>query len=247
MLESMLGQDGRDAEKRARVKPRIISVPPRSHWRIVRAVTFLYIAGVAEIWAGSLDWEKTTIEVAAKPVDKTVTVNFAFRNTTDHPVEIVKIRTSCGCTVAESAKKTFAPGEKGTVKAVFTTVGRKGKQEKAIVVETSEKGTPDVLTLRVNLPDTIKVNKEMLSWNISDPLESQAFDVSVIAPGSAKVVAASPLGADFQADLKVIKGGEKYQVIVTPVMTDRPVQGTIRLEVADPAPRAIFLQVQVAE
>ena len=57
---------------------------------------------------------------------------------------------------------------------------------------------------------------------------------------------ARPLGDAFQADVKEIKAGE-YQVTVTPVMTERPVQGTVRLEVADPAPRAIYLQVKIAE
>ena len=187
------------------------------------------------------------MEVGAKAADKTVTVDFAFHNATDHPVEIRKIRTSCGCTVTDSAKKTYGSGEKGTVKAVFTTGGRKGKQEKTILVETSEKKSAERLTLRVNLPDTVKIDKEMLSWNIGDPLESQSFEVSVIEPGTAKVVAGSPLGTGFQADLKEIKAGEKYQVVVTPVTTDHPLRGTIRLEVADPGPRAIYLQTAVAE
>ena len=197
-------------------------------------------------WAGGLAWERTTIEVEAKAADKTVTVDFAFRNPTDHSVDIRKVRTSCGCTVAASAKNTYGAGENGNVKVVFTAGGLKGKQEKSILVETSEQKTADILTLRVNLPDRVKIDKEMLSWNIGDPLESQSFQVSVIALGTAKVVAANSLDSGFQTDLKELKTGGEYKIIVTPVTTESPVQGTIRLEVSDPAPRAIYLRVKVA-
>lgn len=208
-------------------------------------VVFFWVSGLTLGWAGGLEWEQTAIEIGAQAADKTVTVDFSFRNATDHPVEILKIRTSCGCTVADSGKKTYASGEKGIVKAVFTIGGRKGKQEKTILVETSEKKSSDVLILRVNLPDTLKINKEALHWNIGDPLEPQSFEVSVIEPGTARIVAANSLGDSFQSYLKEIKIGEKFQVIVTPVTTEHPVQGTICLEVNDPGSRAIYLHTAV--
>lgn len=211
------------------------------------AFVLFWIAGVSMGRAEGLEWERTAIEIAAKPADKTVTADFAFRNTTDHPVEIRKIRTSCGCTVAESAKKSYAPGEQGAVKAVFTIGGRKGKQEKTIIVETSEKKSSDVLILRVNLPDTVKVNKEMLNWNIGDPLEAQSFEVSVVESGSAKVVNALPLGTGFQADLKELEPGKKYEIVVKPLSTEHPAEAALRLEVTDPGPRVIYLRMAVAE
>lgn len=208
-------------------------------------ISFLCVAGLAQGMAGGLVWEKSTIEAAAKPADKTVTVDFLFRNASDHPVEVRKIRTSCGCTVAESSQKTYAPGEKGTVKVVFTIGGRKGIQEKTVLVETSEKGSADVLTLRVNLPDSVKINKEMLVWEVGDPLEPQSFEVTVTEPGTSKVKAVRTLGTAFEAVLKEIEVGKKYLITVVPAATDRPAQGTVRLEVADPGTRAIYLRVRV--
>ena len=52
--------------------------------------------------------------------DKEVVAEFNFKNVGTTPVTIRDLTTSCECTAAELAKRTYAPGEAGTVKAVFT-------------------------------------------------------------------------------------------------------------------------------
>jgi hypothetical protein len=214
---------------------------------LFRRGVFLAFLGLflfeGSIQAGGLKWEQNTYSAKATPEDKKVEAAFVFTNTSTKPVEITNIRTSCGCTTAELPQKIYAPGEKGTVKSIFTIGGRKGLQEKTIIVQVAD-GTRDVLTMRVEIPDSLKINKEMLTWQVGDPLESQSFDVSVIEPG-VKVKSVKTMGSQFSAELAETEPGKTYRIDVTPINTDRPLSGTIRLDVADPNPRAIYMKVGV--
>lgn len=46
-----------------------------------------------------------------------LTHRFEFRNDTDHTLEIIELKTSCGCTGVEAPVKSFAPGQVGWVEA----------------------------------------------------------------------------------------------------------------------------------
>jgi hypothetical protein len=61
-------------------------------------------------------------------------VNFKFKNTGKKPLVITNVSASCGCTVPETPKKAFAPGEEGEIRAKFDSHGKMGLQEKAIFV-----------------------------------------------------------------------------------------------------------------
>lgn len=63
-----------------------------------------------------------------------LTHSFVFTNTGTEPLEIVDIRTSCGCTAAHPDKKIYQPGEKGVIKAEFDTKGRVGRNSRTITV-----------------------------------------------------------------------------------------------------------------
>lgn len=213
----------------------------------VRRGVFLLSLGVfslvGNIQASGLKWEQNTYSVTAAPADKKAEAAFVFSNTSAKPVEITNIRTSCGCTTAQLPQKVYGPGETGTVKSVFTFGGRKGLQEKAIIVQMVD-GTQDVLTMRVDIPDSVKISKEMLTWQVGDPLEAQSFEVSVIEP-EAKVKSVKAMGSHFSAALAETEAGKSYRIDVTPNTTDRPVSGTIRLEVADPGSRSLYLKVKI--
>lgn len=59
---------------------------------------------------------------------------FKFKNTGKVPLNILRARSSCGCTVPEWPKELIAPGETGEIKAKFNTEGKPEKQKKLIFV-----------------------------------------------------------------------------------------------------------------
>lgn len=213
---------------------------PAAPRRVFLACASLLL-GAATLFAGPLSWEKTTIELTATRGDKRVEAEFPFTNTSSAPVEIRAIRSSCSCTTADLPKKIYAPGESGSVRTVFTLGNRKGRQNKAIVVQTRE--GQDTLILSVDIPDSVKLSQEKLTWPVGAPPNEQTCDIQAITPG-ARVVSAKAMGANFAATL-VATGEGTYRLSVKPLATDRPVRSSIKLEIADPGSRVVFLPVQV--
>ncbi|MFT5130699.1 MAG: hypothetical protein ACI8W8_004330 [Rhodothermales bacterium] len=61
-------------------------------------------------------------------VSKTVT----FKNSGDKTLEISNVKASCGCTTGKLVKKTYEPGEEGSVEITFNPKGKSGKQTKSV-------------------------------------------------------------------------------------------------------------------
>lgn len=101
-----------------------------------------------------LVWETMEKAIDAKPGDEAAEFVFAVTNKSEKPVEILDLRPSCGCTVAEMPRSPWvlAPGEKGTFSAVAEFQGKHGVFTKTVHV-VSTAGT-QMLTLKVNIPDT---------------------------------------------------------------------------------------------
>jgi hypothetical protein len=120
--------------------------------------------------ASGLSWVAEKIAVSAGLERQDAKVNFAFRNSSDHPVTITSIDTSCDCTMADSMKTTYAPGEKGSIRAIFE-VGDPGPHKVYITVATDEpQAEPTRLELDVEvpkqiLPAAVSLSATPLAWD----------------------------------------------------------------------------------
>src|SRR5215467_8360593 len=85
-----------------------------------------------------LKWEQTMIELHPMPADTQAVGHFKYQNTGDKPVHFRSVRTSCGCTAAQSQKDEVPPGDKGEITATFNIGDRTGTQIKTVTVETDE-------------------------------------------------------------------------------------------------------------
>lgn len=74
--------------------------------------------------------------------DQHVTHDFIFKNTGSANLIIEKTMTSCGCTAAVVGKKTYAPGEEGTLTVTFSAGKREGQQNKVITLVTNDPINP---------------------------------------------------------------------------------------------------------
>ena len=61
---------------------------------------------------------------------------FTFENTGDAPLEIQRVRSSCGCTIPKKPEAPIAPGEKGEITVRYDT-NRVGVFRKTITVNTN--------------------------------------------------------------------------------------------------------------
>ena len=74
--------------------------------------------------------------------NKKVEHAFIVRNDGDATLNISRVKTSCGCTVAQPEKKVLAPGEATKVNATLSLRGRQGKVTKSITVYSDDPETP---------------------------------------------------------------------------------------------------------
>lgn len=75
-----------------------------------------------------LNFENKDLSVEGLSEDDTpATYRFIFRNVSNQPVTLTKVKTSCGCTVVKYSSCTIAPGEKSEVALTYHPMGQSGR------------------------------------------------------------------------------------------------------------------------
>jgi hypothetical protein len=83
-----------------------------------------------------------TIEEGVK-----ATVTFTFKNTGNAPLRLNSVKASCGCTTPKWSKEDIAPGEEGTITAIYNSQGRPGNFTKSITITHNGEGGTEFLTI----------------------------------------------------------------------------------------------------
>jgi len=78
---------------------------------------------------------------------ESVSYEFTFTNTGKSDLVIADVSTSCGCTVPSYPKNAIRPGQSGTIRVAFNSRGKKGMQNKTVVVVANTQ--PNVTQLRI--------------------------------------------------------------------------------------------------
>jgi len=71
--------------------------------------------------AGVLTFENEVIDYGKIPVNAEGGRTFTFTNTGNAPIVISKVKTSCGCTVADYPKEPVMPGKTGEISVKYDT------------------------------------------------------------------------------------------------------------------------------
>ena len=82
---------------------------------------------------------------------KNLEVSFRFKNIGDKPLVISNVSASCGCTVPETPKKPYAPGQTGVIKASFNSSGKVGPNSKQVNVFANLDPAMTTLNFRVEV------------------------------------------------------------------------------------------------
>ncbi|MCF6270966.1 MAG: DUF1573 domain-containing protein [Melioribacteraceae bacterium] len=68
--------------------------------------------------------------------------SFTITNDGDSELYLIKVSSTCGCTVAKPEKEKLQPGESTKVKVTFNSASREGRQKKYINIFTNDKNNP---------------------------------------------------------------------------------------------------------
>jgi hypothetical protein len=82
---------------------------------------------------------------------ETVSYTFNFTNTGKSDLILAEVTTSCGCTVPSYPKTPIRPGEKGTIKVAFNSNGKRGFQNKNIVVVSNTQPNTTVIRIKAQV------------------------------------------------------------------------------------------------
>jgi Protein of unknown function (DUF1573) len=74
--------------------------------------------------ATTIQWlDSTTLNLGKLKQNQEVEVTYKFKNTGDKNLVIASVTAGCGCTIPETPKEPFAPGQEGVIKAKYNGSG----------------------------------------------------------------------------------------------------------------------------
>lgn len=95
--------------------------------RILSLILTLTCATAAIFAEGRIAWNETEHDFGTiKEADGRVSHDFMLVNAGDSDVAIIRVRTSCGCAVAEYPRRPVHPGDTAIITATFNPMGRAG-------------------------------------------------------------------------------------------------------------------------
>jgi hypothetical protein len=96
--------------------------------------------------------EDSTHDFGKVGPNKKYTCKFNFSNVGKDTLKITKIQSTCGCTVPQLKKKSYAPGEPGTINVTFRSPAREGETTKRLYILSNDKKSPKfTLTLKADV------------------------------------------------------------------------------------------------
>ena len=197
---------------------------------------------------GQLAWEAKQLEFKPMAGERSLTAKFKFQNAGRGLVKILNIQTSCGCMTVGTAKSTYQPGEKGEVEVIFLFGGRRGPQNKTIVVQTDDPKEPAaLLTLKADILELVKVRPSYLYWKRGAEKAPQTMTLKMMSSIPARVVSVASSDPRFAAELRSGGDGKEYEVVVTPLDTGTPAMATVTIQTDYPPdkPESVKAYAQV--
>lgn len=206
-----------------------------------RRVLASFLALILPAVAGSLTFEKTTLEKEVGLDALTAEFEFKFKNEGKEPVLVDHLDPAGPFLAAKvQGAMVIAPGQEGVIHATMDISTMTGTVDMAAAVflkgDPAEKPS-QVLTVRAKIPELVSVEPKKLLWEIGEnPLPKKAV---VTMNHSVPIKITSVTGADgkFAQEWKAIEEGKKYEVTVTPLATDQAMIGVLHVDTDCTNPR----------
>jgi hypothetical protein len=92
--------------------------------------------------APKLEFDKTTHDFGSIKENMSVKTEFILTNSGKSELNIRKVKPNCGCTISKLEKYTLQPGDSAKMDVEFNSVGRRGSQQKSIVIFSNDPTGP---------------------------------------------------------------------------------------------------------
>jgi hypothetical protein len=180
-----------------------------------------------------LKWEQTSIELHPTAADKQAIGHFKYQNTGDKPVRFKSVRTSCGCTAAQTQKEEVPAGEKGEITATFSIGERTGTQVKTVTVETDDPANvTTVLTLKAVIPQQLEITPTFVFWGQGEAPKPKTIVVRAAKDFPVKHLKVTSSSPDFQTKVEETGNGQ-FKINVQPQETNKQTASTLTIQPED--------------
>jgi hypothetical protein len=195
-----------------------------------------------------LRFEQTSLELHPALGDKEAVGHFKYQNAGRTPIHFKAVRTSCGCTVAQTQKDRVEPGEQGEITATYKIGDHTGRQIKSITVETDDAAhSPTVLTLKTVLPEALTLTPTFVYWKAGEDPNAKVIEAKAGKDFPAKNLTVSSSNSQFTAEVEASGQPGEWKISVRPKDTARPMAAalTIRPDCPKDTPRLYYVNASV--
>ena len=208
-----------------------VAVAKRLLRRVGVSLVLLLIGAVKA--NAALEFEKAVVEDVILPSVQQYPFEFEFKNTGESSVGIRELKTSCGCTTAQLEKKTYLPGESGTIAGSFSVGSRRGLQQKTIRVITEDLGQPEIkLGLKLEIPRLVTMKPGLLFWRQEDAVEAKTVRLKLNPTISSHIVSAESESDQFQVALAPADEEGVYNLSIVPTALGSGARSRIKITIA---------------
>ena len=191
-----------------------------------------------------LKWDQTSIELHPAAADKRAIGHFKYQNTGDKPVRFKSVRTSCGCTAAQTQKEEVPAGEKGEITATFNIGERTGTQVKTVTVETDDPANvTTVLTLKAVIPQQLEITPTFVFWGQGEAPKPKTIVVRAAKDFPVKHLKVTSSSPDFQTKVEETGNGQ-FKIDVQPQETTRSIASTLTIQPED-SPKIFYATARI--
>lgn len=216
----------------------------RTRRQILRSALLLVaLAGAGAIpeAQAALEWPTKEFVGEALPLQRTLTVAFAFRNAGHAPVAIHDIQANCDCLEASVDKLIYEAGETGVITATFTVGERYGTYARTVTLATDDGTGPHRLAVRIEVPEPATFTPRTLEWEVGADAREQVTELRVAEGVTLEFSEVAASNRNFSARLEMIERGRRYRLHVAPATTDAAANGALRVKATLPGGEAIIV------
>ena len=201
----------------------------------MKTIFSVWLALMAFVCAGKLEFKALLQDLHAPPEAKTVTAEFEFTNKTDKEVTVKEYKPTCSCisVMIKEGKLRYAPGESGLLRAEFDMQNFSGVVDKVIALwlDADPADKPSMsLTVRVHIPVLVELEPKTLKWELGGKGEAQTIKVSMKHDKPIRIKAVTSSSEAFKCEVKTVEDGKSYDIVVTPDDVTNAQMAVFRLE-----------------
>ncbi|NJM37361.1 MAG: DUF1573 domain-containing protein [Akkermansiaceae bacterium] len=214
----------------------------------MKLVMILLMMLTASLHAASLEFAETSKEIAVAMDAETATAEFAFTNKSDKTITIKRSDAGCTCVsaVVSGGKFSYAPGESGTIRATFE-IGNYSETVEKILAVWLDSDSPEVpsvkLFMKFKIPVLVKLEPRTLKWTVGDKAEPKTIKISMAEGQAIHITNVESSSEAFTQEVKKIKDGSEYELVVTPKSTEDAHLAIFRIDTDCSLPKHRIQQV----